>query len=91
MLPIVWKNNARLRVREAIDYISDFNEQAALDLESALRHSVGRLADFPYVGRPGRVEGTRELIIHPNYLIIYRIADDAVVILNLVHARRQYP
>ena len=91
MLPIVWTDSARWRVRETIDYISDFNEAAAISLEGALRDAVDRLANFPDIGRPGRVEGTREFIFHPNYLIVYRVGASAIVILNFLHARRRYP
>jgi len=41
--------------------------------------------------RPGRVEGTREAIVHPNYILIYRVTVDAVEITAVVHARQEYP
>ena len=41
--------------------------------------------------RTGRVTGTREAIVHPNYLLIYRVDEDAVVITAVLHARQQYP
>jgi len=41
--------------------------------------------------RPGRVPGTREAVVHPNYILIYRVTADAVEIVNLVHARQRCP
>jgi toxin ParE1/3/4 len=41
--------------------------------------------------RTGRVTGTRELVAHPNYIIIYRVASDRIEIVAIVHARQQYP
>jgi len=37
------------------------------------------------------VHGTREAVVHPNYILIYRVGTDAVEIVSLVHARQQYP
>jgi plasmid stabilization system protein ParE len=37
------------------------------------------------------VPGTREAVVHPNYILVYRVTADAVEIVNLVHARREYP
>ena len=36
-------------------------------------------------------EGTRELVAHPNYVIVYRVSETTVEIVNVLHARQQYP
>jgi len=41
--------------------------------------------------RSGRVPGTREAVITPNYILVYRVTEDAVEIVNLMHTRQQYP
>ena len=41
--------------------------------------------------REGRVPGTREIVVHPNYVLIYRIGTDAVWIVNVLHSARQFP
>lgn len=39
----------------------------------------------------GRFAGTREAVIHPNYLLVYRVGADFVEVLRIVQARQQYP
>ncbi len=58
-----------------------------------LRGRVSQLAQFPNLGRPGRIENTRELIVHPNYIVFYRVLEDArlVQILRVKHAAQQWP
>jgi plasmid stabilization system protein ParE len=41
--------------------------------------------------RAGRAGGTREAVVHPNYILIYRVTSNAVEIVSLVHARQEYP
>ena len=41
--------------------------------------------------RAGRIRGTREAVVHPNYILIYRVGSDAVEIVNVIHSRQQYP
>jgi len=49
------------------------------------------LRDHPDLYRVGRVDGTREMVVHPNYIVIYRVRPDHVEILAVLHARRRYP
>lgn len=43
------------------------------------------------MGRPGRILSTREMVAHPNYIIVYEIGVDEIIILAVIHARQQYP
>ncbi len=56
-----------------------------------IESSVRPLAEHPYLFRPGRVPGTRELVAHPNYIVIYRVTPEHVEIVRVLHARQQYP
>jgi plasmid stabilization system protein ParE len=42
-------------------------------------------------GRPGRRAGTREMVVHSNYILVYRVEEKLVRIVNVLHTRRQYP
>ena len=53
--------------------------------------SIEPARSHPEIGRIGRAPGTRELIAHPNYLVIYRVLPDAIDVADVVHARQQYP
>ncbi|MEJ7934728.1 type II toxin-antitoxin system RelE/ParE family toxin [Sphingobium sp. AN558] len=67
------------------------NPAAAKRSGAAIRHTADHLPDHPYMYRPGRVAGTREALVHPNYVIIYRVRAGAIQILALIHTRQQYP
>lgn len=43
------------------------------------------------MGRIGRAPGTREIIAHPNYIVIYRVLPGVVEVLDVVHAGQEYP
>jgi toxin ParE1/3/4 len=60
-------------------------------MKSVIEGAVQPLAEHPYLFRPGRVPGTRELIAHPNYLVVYRVTAEQVEIVSVLHVRQQYP
>ena len=90
-LPIRWTTRAKRRLEAVFRYIAAENPAAALALQDRIESLVVSLAEHPYLYRPGRAPGTRELVAHPNYIVIYSVRDAEVVILNVVHARQQYP
>ncbi len=60
-------------------------------MKALIEEAVRPLAMHQTLFRPGRVSGTRELVAHPNYIIVYRVTANEVEILNVSHARQQYP
>lgn len=76
---------------EIYDYIEADNPTAALALDELFAEKAGRLIDHPGLGRPGRVTGTRELVAHHNYILVYDVAGDLVRILRVLRAARQWP
>lgn len=90
MLSLIWRPEARRDLMEIIAYIAERHPAAAERLGEAIRHTAERLPDHPFIHRPGRVAGTREAIVHPNYILVYRVAD-TIEVLAVVHARQQYP
>ena len=49
------------------------------------------MTQFPAIGRPDRVPGTRELVVHENYVLPYRVKDDIVQIIRVHHVARLWP
>lgn len=91
MFPIEWRDSARADLRDIITYVADRNPDAAARLNLVIEHAAERLSQFPYMHRTGRTPHTREVVVHPNYILIYRVSATQVEILNVVHSRRQYP
>lgn len=85
-----WSDEALEALWEIIDYIDTRNPNAAAALHNDIEQATQLLPLQPYMHRPGRVIGTREIIVHPNYLVIYRVLDH-IEILNILHARQEYP
>ncbi len=46
---------------------------------------------MPYLFRRGRVPGTREYVVHPNYIVVYRVGQNVIDVLRVLHSRQQYP
>lgn len=91
MLPIIWLSSARSDLAEIISYIANEDPQAARRLKGRLESAVLPLAEHPYLYRHGRVPGTREVIAHPNYILVYRVASEQIEVVNVLHARQEYP
>lgn len=91
MLNLNWEADALLQYEVLIQFVRDRNQPAAEALARRIDESVERACHFPEVGRPGRIVGTRELIVHPNYIVVYRITETAIDVLRLLHARQLYP
>ena len=88
---VIWRERAREDVRTIIDYISDRNPTAALRLTDLFAHVAEQLVYHPQLHRTGRVPDTREAIVTPNYILVYRVGAEAIEILNVKHPRQQYP
>lgn len=88
---VVWRARAREEARGIIDYIADRDPAAAIRLADLFEHTAERLAGYPYMYRVGRVPDTREALITPNYILIYRVGTDVIEILAVKHTRQQYP
>jgi toxin ParE1/3/4 len=65
---------------------------AARRMVERIEEAVIRLEDHPDLGRSGRVPRTRELIVTGTpFIVPYRIKEDIVEILTVLHAARQWP
>lgn len=78
--------------RERImDFIARGNPAAALKLDELIEQKVDQLSTQPTLYRMGRKTGTREMVVHPNYLVIYRIHKGWIEILRVKHAAKKNP
>jgi addiction module RelE/StbE family toxin len=74
------------------DYIEADSPQAAIAVDDQIREQARALARFPESGRPGRVEGTRELVISRTpYVAAYRLAGKKIRILRILHGAQRWP
>jgi toxin ParE1/3/4 len=73
-------------------YIRRSNPSAAIETVLEILRRVGMLAEHPGIGRPGRVEGTRELIIAGlPYVVAYLHRGDTVTVLRVLHGAMKWP
>ena len=91
MMLLFWTPEAIQDRDEIFDYIEADNPVAALVLDELFQEKAGRLVDHPEMGRPGREAGTRELVVHKNYILVYDATTDLVRVLRVLHAARQWP
>jgi addiction module RelE/StbE family toxin len=76
----------------ARDYIALDNPRAAAALAARLREAIDGLRQFPERGRPGRVPGTRELVVARTLFVVpYRIAGREIHVLAVLHGKRAWP
>lgn len=86
-----WKATAIGDLLEIVDYISDDNPDAAQALKDEIEDKTSRLPDNPRMYRTGRVEGTREMVVRPNYIVVYAENTHAVTVLRVLHSAQQWP
>lgn len=73
-------------------YIEAHNPAAAIAIDERIVAAARRLRDFPESGRPGRVAGTRELVITGSpYVASYQVTGEVVRILRVLHGAQQWP
>jgi toxin ParE1/3/4 len=91
VLKLEWKATAIADLLAIVDYISDDNPDAAQALKDEIEAKTSRIPDNSQLYRVGRVDGTREMVVRPNYIVIYAEDASAVTILRVLHAAQQWP
>lgn len=91
---IAWLPKA-ISTRDAqLNYIALNNPLAAIEQGDLLAHQVNQLPAYPELGRPGRKQGSRELIIgHTHFVVIYRVKfkEKRIEILRVLHSSQAWP
>lgn len=91
MPELEWSQSARADLLAIVDYISDDNPDAAQWLKDDIEAKAAKLPEHPKLYRGGRIEGTREMVVRANYIVVYTEDSFAVRILRVLHAARQWP
>jgi toxin ParE1/3/4 len=85
----VWAQADRAAI---FDYIEADNPSAAVTVDQRISDRVNVLQRYPRSGRPGRVQGTRELVItRTPYIVAYRIMGNTVRVLRVLHSSQRWP
>ena len=87
----LWKPTAIADRKRITQYIAQDNPRAAIEMGDMLIQKAEKLDQHPTLGRVGRVKGTRELVVHPNYILIYRIVAKVPEVLRVKHAAQKWP
>jgi plasmid stabilization system protein ParE len=87
---IRWLRKALRNMDEEVTYIAE-DVAAARLVAPSIFQAVERLVDQPSAGRPGRVPGTRELVVRNTRYVPYRVRGDAVDILQVFDTSRRLP
>jgi addiction module RelE/StbE family toxin len=88
---VFWTPEAQQDRADIWDYIALDNPIAAAPMDALFSAAAARLVAHPQLGRRGTVSGTRELIPHESYRLVYEIDGDLVWVLALVHTARLWP
>jgi addiction module RelE/StbE family toxin len=89
---VVWTASAKDDLRTIGRLIARDNPVAALNLVRRIRSAVARLADHSHIGRPGRVDNTREYVVSgTRFIVPYRVTGSRVEVLAVVHEARLWP
>ena len=71
--------------------IAQDNPTAAIDLDLEFEAKAENARLRPKLYKAGRVKGTREIVVRPNYVMVYRVIGDVVDVLRVLHAAQQWP
>ena len=87
-----WLPQAIHDFNEIIDYISEDNPDAAIAQGDEIESQVAGLTANRFMGRSGRVKGTRELVVvRTPYIVAYRVRKNDILILRVLHGARCWP
>ena len=91
-MKLEWTPRARAERSNAIDHIAQNSLTAALSQLDRIEQQTDMLIQHPEIGRAGRKQGTRELVISRTpFIIIYRIKNERIEIMRLLHGAQQWP
>ena len=91
-MQVKWLKWALRNLEQARNYVFQDNPTAAQELIIKIQNAANQLQNYPFMGKNGRVEGTKELIISNSpYILIYRVKEESVEVLRILHTSKRYP
>lgn len=87
-----WSEEAADDLERIANYLFEKTPQHAPELVRTVYNAPHALLTSPHRGRPGKKEGTRELVLSPlPYIVVYRIAGDAIHLVRILHGAQKWP
>jgi addiction module RelE/StbE family toxin len=87
-----WTRLALQDLRHLHEYIAEDNPSAANRMVTRIQDATQRLKNHPQMGRPGRVQGTHELVIAGSpYIVVYILGDSEIQIVAVIHSAMRWP
>jgi len=87
-----WSPEALADLAGIVRYIREDNPSAAERVRRTIRKGISTLRDFPRMGRQGRKLDTRELVFTPlPYVVIYRLRENVIEIVRILHGAQRWP
>jgi len=93
-MKVRWTEPAAANWEQAFEYIAQDNFTAALAIAEKIIDVTEMLGVHPHAGRPGRIAGTRELVISDSpFILVYGVdaAEGVIWIYAVYHGRRRWP
>ncbi|MEQ1806383.1 MAG: type II toxin-antitoxin system RelE/ParE family toxin [Burkholderiaceae bacterium] len=90
-MKVCWSRRALADLERIADRIAADKPLAATKFAAGVRAKVDSLSRFPLLGRTGAYQDTRELVVHKNYLVTYRVRGSEVQVLQVWHVARGTP
>ncbi len=90
-MALAWRPLALVDRSAIMGHIAEHNPGAALELDEDFEAPAERARQDPTLYKPGRIKGTREIVVRPSYAMVYEVQPSAIVILRVLHASRQWP
>ena len=91
MHTVLWKRQAFNDLARISEFIAQDSAANAEKLVELITSKALSLASHPQIGRIGRKSGTKELVVHEHYVVIYRVLSARVEILRVKHTAQRWP
>jgi toxin ParE1/3/4 len=88
---VSWTREATADRQIIFDFIAKSDYRAAIAIDHLFSSAAARLELHPSIGRPGRVDGTRELVVHRHYVVFYDLTGETIRIIRILHTAQQWP